>query len=86
MTNDELEKLGIRTLSYSIRHADARIESRGDGMWVITDGANCLSKEGSWLYEPLPSRRDKLFLDRTRYSLDDAVAQALKFFYGTGTK
>ena len=43
--------------------------------WAVRQGGSCLSVDGSWEYEPLPSSRDDAFYARFRFlSLEAAVA------------
>ncbi len=43
--------------------------------WAVRRGGSCLSKNGEWEYEPLPSSRDDAFYARCRFeSLDAALA------------
>lgn len=56
------------------------VQWRGGGNWAITRGANSsptlvwCESSGDWEYEPLPSSREDDFIERTRYSLDTALA------------
>ncbi len=43
------------------------ISKRGETAWAIVDGQYCLSKEGEWEYESLPSNRQEEFIARTRF-------------------
>jgi hypothetical protein len=53
------------------------IEARGGGLWaVLEDDAFCLNREGEFEYEPQPSARDKAFLKRCRFSLQEALVAA----------
>ena len=40
--------------------------------WTITNDGSCLNKDLEWDHEPSPSSRDKAFLERCRYTLDEA--------------
>ena len=55
---------------------DMRIQWRGDDRWAIFNGASCLNRLGEWEYEPLPSSRTDEYLERNRYSLDEAMTVA----------
>lgn len=55
------------------------VEWRGGGTWTISRGPNWSMNQvwndmgKCWEYEPLPSNREPEFLERTRYSLVDAM-------------
>lgn len=49
----------------------------GPDKWAINRGSSCLSKEGYWEYEPLPSSRDDDFLSRCRF---DSPQEALALY------
>jgi len=56
-----------------------KLETRGkwsDGTerWVIKDMAEVLNKDGNWEFEPSPSNRSTDFLERTRYTFEEATA------------
>jgi len=53
------------------------IEYRGDTGWTITQGGNCLNKDGKWEYEPMPSSRTEEFIKRTRFKDEH---EALDFY------
>lgn len=44
--------------------------------WAVTHMGRCLSAEGTWEHEPLPSSRDEGFLRRFRFSLREALRLA----------
>lgn len=39
----------------------------GKDKWAIRKGGVCLNAEGDWEYEPIPSSRDREFLQRCRF-------------------
>lgn len=57
---------------------DVWVASRGDGVWAVWNGSSCFSRDGLWMYEPLPSSREEGFVSQTRYSFAEAVRQAEK--------
>lgn len=60
------------------RLRDLRIEWRGAGAWVVTDGGLVLNSSNDWEYEPQPSSRTVEFLQRTRFSFEEARMMATK--------
>jgi hypothetical protein len=77
---------GVTVDSYSLpaREGESQItiqraqQKRGPALWKVTQGGNCLTKDGHWEYEPLPSSRDDAFLARCRFeTADAAIAAAL---------
>ena len=52
------------------------IEKRGPGTWVICSGATVLNRNNAWEFEPLPSNRTTAFIERTRFSLEEALQRA----------
>ncbi len=58
-------------------HVDACLWPDGSVKWAIKSGENsCLDKDGDWIIEPLPSRRDERFCHRCRF---DALEAACAF-------
>lgn len=53
------------------------IEYRASNKWAICDGRRCLSKNGTFEFEPMPSSRDDEFLNRTRF---DSMMEAYDFY------
>jgi len=48
-------------------------------MWAILADSMCLSKDGKWDYEPMPSNRSDEFIENHRWNnLDEAVRIAEK--------
>jgi hypothetical protein len=43
------------------------------GLWVALWRGDCLNRDLTWEYEPLPSNRSDEFLARTRFSLSEAL-------------
>jgi hypothetical protein len=40
----------------------------GPPLWAVRKNGNCMSKDGRWEYEPMPSSRDDEFLARCRFA------------------
>lgn len=56
---------------------DVTLEYRGRGKWaVVINGNWVINKEGNKEYEPMPSYREKDFLERTRFSFKEAKDKA----------
>lgn len=78
---------GVVVDSYAIADPSDRIQITvqrarqvdGPDLWKVKRGdSHCLSKDGEWEYEPLPSSRDDGFLARCRYAtVDEAIDAAL---------
>jgi hypothetical protein len=47
---------------------------RNKGLWVVLWRGDCLNRDLTWEYEPLPSNRSDEFLARTRFTLAEALA------------
>jgi hypothetical protein len=45
--------------------------------WAVRRLSQCLNDEGDWEYEPLPSSREDDFLERTRWTHDEALERGL---------
>jgi len=56
------------------------IEDRGSDRWAVTQAGECLNSSGDWEVEPHPSSRDEAFLDRCRYTFDEAKRRAIEAF------
>jgi len=54
------------------------VESRGDGLWAVCDPGFCLNRDGEFEAESLPSNRTEDFIERTRFSFDEAWERAEK--------
>jgi len=53
----------------------------GEDQWkVYRKGQICLNKDGDWEWESLPSERSDEFLERTRYTLEEATEAIVKLF------
>lgn len=76
---DALEMQLSQATRFELPHG-FRIEQRrqihGGPLWVVSDGSSVLNREGEWVYEPLPSSRTDDFIQATRFTLDEARAQA----------
>lgn len=58
---------------------------RHDDRWAIRRGGSwCLARSGKWAFEPSPSNRDADWLDRHRFTRDEAVLIALRIEHDTG--
>lgn len=69
-------KTAIPAIPVVYEVGQCRVEARGQGWWVVTNGGAVLNKDGQWEYEPLPSSRTDEFLARTRFTLSEAVKEA----------
>lgn len=82
MTDAELYAVGIVPASFRFLADDPssslRIVWRGSGVWAVVETGCCLNHDGEWEVEPMPSNRDDKFLERCRFTLDDAARRALK--------
>lgn len=54
-------------LNISIERRDLKKDS-----WAIVKSRFCLNRDLEFEYEPLPSSRDEDFINRTRFSLEEA--------------
>lgn len=48
--------------------------------WAVRDGSLCLTKEGKWMHEPIPSNRTKAFLRKARFSSPVEAFQVFQEF------
>jgi hypothetical protein len=62
---------------------EVQVELRSKGLWCVTDGVNCITRGGEWMWESLPSNRDEDFLDNTRFSLEEAWSIARSYLHNT---
>lgn len=53
------------------------IEARGNNLWAVTQGNDCLASDGEWELEPMPSSQTTEFLKRCRFSFEDAKQRAI---------
>lgn len=44
--------------------------------WAIRRRGRCLSRDGEWVREPIPSSRDSDFYGHCRFPLDEAIERA----------
>lgn len=82
----EWDRVAVRVAAYTINalpedhdaahHFEIRVEYRGDGMWAVTRWRECLSADGTWDHEPLPSSRTDDWLAAHRFTEADAVRLA----------
>lgn len=66
-----LPETDINHLTYAIT-----VDYRGHGQWAITRGRECLSRDGGWDWEPIPSERDDDWLAEHRFDLGTALRLA----------
>jgi hypothetical protein len=66
----------VKFCVYSQNNYRIYIELRGDDLWAITHLGECMTVDGNWVYEPLPSNRSEEFLAQTRFPFDQAWALA----------
>lgn len=79
MTDEEMDKLGIHPSAYRFEsNPRIKVEWRGTGLWAITNAGHCLNKDNQWEYEPLPSNRSDDFIERTRFTLNEALRRAIE--------
>ena len=55
---------------------DFKVEWRGGDSWAIVESCQCYNKNGRWEFEPSPSNRTDEFIERTRWTLEDALRTA----------
>jgi hypothetical protein len=52
------------------------VEDRGDDRWAVKKMGSCLNRGGVWEYEPSPSNRGDDFLERCRFTKEEALRLA----------
>lgn len=52
------------------------VDYRGHGLWAITRHRQCMTHDGGWDWEPIPSERDDDWIATHRFDLDTALALA----------
>jgi len=57
-------------------HYAIKVAYRGDGLWAVCHGGFCLSRDGEWDYEPLPSSREDDWLAAHRFEVQTALRLA----------
>lgn len=55
---------------------ELRLQRNGTELWVVVSHGSVLNKDGEWESEPLPSARNRDFIKRTRFTLDEAIRRA----------
>lgn len=55
---------------------EIKVEWRGKGRWAVTHRSACLSADGEWDWEPMPSSREDDWLATHRFDLDTALRLA----------
>lgn len=71
----ELEALVAMATRYTVGDTQAfflTVEKRGEG-WAVRLGTYVLNRSGSFEYEPMPSNRSAEFVERTRYTREEAL-------------
>lgn len=54
------------------------VEKRSAGKWAVCDGILVRLRSGEWDYEPSPSGRGDEWLASSRWTRDEAIAEALR--------
>lgn len=54
------------------------VESRGNGRWAIFCYGELFARDGTLVYEPLPSSRTEEFISRTRWDWDEVEPAVLR--------
>lgn len=54
-----------------------RPQMQGPDKWAVYRNGSVLSKQGHWIYEPLPSSRDDEFLRQCRFDTPEEALDAL---------
>lgn len=57
-------------------------EPQDEAAWAIVRLSMNFNHDGEWEYEPLPSSRDDAFFKRCRWTLEEAVDQAMRLVMG----
>lgn len=57
---------------------DITVEARGHGKWAICRGRLCMSRDGAWSFEAIPSARDDEWLREHRFEHDEALQIAVR--------
>ncbi|MFD7995573.1 hypothetical protein [Streptomyces mexicanus] len=52
------------------------VEYRGRGLWAVVRMGSCLSSDGAWSHESIPSEREDDWLATHRFDLDTALKLA----------
>lgn len=52
------------------------VQRDGAVRWAIRERGFCLSQDGQWVYEPLPSSRSETFLEECRFSTAARAVEA----------
>lgn len=52
------------------------VEYRGRRRWAVTRGKRCLSRDGAWHWEPIPSEREDSWLVEHRFDRETALELA----------
>jgi hypothetical protein len=53
-----------------------QVAYRGRDRWAVVHYGQCLSRDGKWDYERIPSEREDEWLAEHRFSLDEAIERA----------
>lgn len=77
----------MQAVEYSINGMDRiskeiRVVYRGKGKWAVVQDELCMSVDGEWLYEPIPSSRTNEWLVRHRFNSAELAYDAYLKFHG----
>lgn len=61
-------------------HQAIYVEYRSQGNWIIARLGEILNKNLEWEYEPRPSDMTSEFVERTRWTLEEALGVAEKIY------
>lgn len=77
MTDQELLSKAVK---FEIsKTEDIFIEKRGENSWCVSMYGTVIDRHLERHYEPSPSNRTQEFIDRTRFSLDEAFEIAYRY-------
>lgn len=84
MADDVLDLVSKASAFTIDRDLDLRIERRGADVWAVCMGAGVVNRDLNRELEPTPSSRDKAFIERTRFSLKDALRISREWLISEG--
>ncbi len=58
------------------RHLSVWVKWRGRNRWAVSDGMQCLSADGEWVFEPQTSARTDEWIAAHRFDLETALRLA----------
>lgn len=83
--SDDVLDLISKASAFTIdRDLDLRIERRGADVWAVCMGAGVVNRDLNRELEPTPSSRDEAFIERTRFSLKDALRISREWLINEG--